>query len=199
MRKIVVLLLMSLALSTNATAAVIAYDNMPSNTYSGGGNWFGDNAMGATYALAQSFTSAASDTLDSLELGMYGPASTSITISLMNDNSGQLGTTTLWTGTYTNVLGSPGSIVSLTGLSGPALVSGTQYWIKAESSTVSTTTASWARNDQGASDVLALSQNSGPWTNYSGPAFAMRVGVLPEPATLALFAMGGLISLRRKR
>gem|GEM_PF-6653412 len=198
MKKIIMGLLLIIFVSPQTVSAgIVAYDNMPNNTYQGGGNWFGQSGSGDFFKLAQAFTPSTTGVVNLVELGAYGIASSNVGVSFYTDNNGVISNFPLWVGVTNNILGSLGSIASMSVNLGPMLTSGTQYWLSVDSS--SPVQSFWNRNDQGASGGLITSFNNDAWISGYGDAFAMRVTMVPEPVTLSFLSLGAVIIAKRRR
>lgn len=182
-----------------ATANTVVFNNLAATTpyYYNFGNSTG-NAVGGYSTSATTFTPSASGTLDELTLGLfYLFGSNSVTLELSPDVGG-LPSAPIWT-TTSAPAPSFGGLMSLTGIGGPVINGGQQYWLEAIAPVTPSTLDAWYRNNQG--DVGPIIANG----NYiaSDDRLALRVGVLasvPEPCTciLACIGLAGVVSIRRR-
>jgi len=169
---------------THARAATIVYDNINSSTplYQLGGNWFG--SFGNQYAItATSFTPSATGLLDSIDVGItQGLGLNSFTLRLSPDVSG-LPSAPIWQSTATPAAGW-GSLLSLTGIGGPVISSGQQYWLEAVAPVSPPTLHNWFSNNQGDNGPVIA---TGTYV-ANAARFSLRVGVLavPEPGSCFL-------------
>ena len=192
--------------ATSRAYYTVVYNNFGHNdSYSSGGIALGLNGQ----SVADRFTSSSSGTLYGLALGaVYGSGNNIITLSLLSYNAGKLGST-LWSETFTNQLGSPGSVLNVDNLGGPMLSIGSSYWLLA--STDSTSWQAWGYANTNMGGELAVVYNNGNPTMYenyltgSTSILAMSVTVgnaspSPIPSTVWLFGSGlaGLFGLKRK-
>ena len=93
-----------------------------------------------------------------------------------------------------------GSVLHISGLDGPTIDAGTQYWLMAEAPRDGVTRIAWGSNAMGDRGSVARNINDTGWSVRTNRRHrAMRVGVLPEPATVALLSLGGLFCCRRRR
>jgi hypothetical protein len=182
-----------------AAANTIVFNNLAASTpyYYNFGNSTG-NAVGGYSTSATTFTPSVSGPLDELTLGLfYLFGSNSVTLQLSPSVSG-LPSAPIWT-TTSAPAPAYGSLMSLTGIGGPVINAGQQYWLEAIAPVTPSTLDAWYRNNQG--DVGPIIANG----NYiaSDDRLALRVGVLgsvPEPCTCMLLCFGliGATSIRRR-
>jgi hypothetical protein len=164
--------------------------------YMNGGGLIG-TAGNQTFITGTSFTPNATGQLDELTLGLfYVQGTNSVTLRLSPDVGGMPGAP-IWQSSGTPA---PGylSLMTMTGIAGPTINSGQQYWIEALASTPATLHA-WDQNNQG--DVGSIIATNTFYTNQV--RYALRVGVVtvPEPAACALLAIGlaSVFAARRVR
>ena len=183
-----------------ATANTVVFDNLgSSDIYGTRGGWTGHK--GQSYRLhASEFVPSGSGLLEELWAGMFlGVGQNEITLSLLSDSAG-VPDATLWQGTFTDVLGGYGSVLHVSDLDGPMIDAGTRYWLVAGAPRDGVTRIAWASNAMNDRGDVARNINDTGWTVRTNSRHrAMRVAVLPEPTTLALLALGGLVGCRRRR
>jgi hypothetical protein len=203
-------------LLTISTLPQVAHADIVYSTFSpSGGSGFdvgtGHGVVGAArggfQSLAASFTPTANYTLTSFEVAAVFPAVVnSFNFSIVRDNAG------LPTGaTVASVLGVPLAFssvafptpINLFSATGP-LQSGTTYWLIFAPGDPNAE-AGWANNNI-ALTGLAFNTGSGwataPPSNNTKPAFRINgtpAVAAPEPCTLALFALGGVGVLAKRR
>jgi hypothetical protein len=185
---------------TVAVGNTIVFNNLAPTTpyYNNFGNSTG-TAVGGYSTSATSFTPSASGPLDEVTLGMFNIlGSTSVTLELSPDVAG-LPSVPIWTNTTTAPL-SYGSLLSVTGIGGPTLNGGQQYWVEAIAPVTPTALDAWYTNNQG--DVGPIIANGNYVANTD--RLALRVGVLaaktPEPCSCLLMLSGVLgLTISRRR
>lgn len=188
---------------SHASASTIVFNNISPTTpyYSNFGSWLG--TFGQQYAVtATSFTPSASGQLDELTLGLfYQTGQNSVTFRLSPDTLGLPGAP-IWQSTVTPAPGY-GFLLNVTGISGPTLNAGQQYWLEGVAPVTPATLHGWYTNNQGDVGSVISAGNFIPTTQR----FSLRVGVLgggavPEPAACFLLMCGlfgvALARIRRK-
>jgi hypothetical protein len=206
-------------LLTISTLPQVAHADIVYSTFSpSGGSGFaagtgwsisGASSLGGSSSFAASFTPSANYTLTSFEVAAVFPAIVnSFNFSIVRDNVG------LPTGsTVASVLGAPlqfSSVafptpINLYSATG-SLQSGTTYWLVFEAGDPNAF-AGWANNSIGLTG-LARNANGTGWVTVAPgidtkPAFringSLASATAPEPCTLALFALGGVGVLTKRR
>jgi hypothetical protein len=191
-------LVLALQCALPADAATVVFDNLaPSPPYYMNGGGIIGTSGSQSFITGTSFTPNATGQLDELTLGLYyGQGTNSVTLRLSPDVAGMPGTP-IWQGS-----GTPApaylQLMTMTGIAGPTINSGQQYWIEALQSTPGTLHF-WDQNNQG--DVGSIIATNVFYTNQL--RYALRVGIVsvPEPAACALLLGGsiGLVFARRRR
>lgn len=155
--------------------------------------------------LASDFTVTDSGDVSSIRVPLLGRGTPNapLTFSLRAPGSSPVGAVLdTWTLTLAD-LPDPQALVTLVPHTTVSLVSGTTYWLRAESNNT-TGTYGWSRNSIG--DVgQALSSNAGAtFTISNGTALALEVNgapptAVPEPASIGMVLFGlGLIGWRAR-
>lgn len=194
----VTMLVLALQCALPAAAATVVFDNIaPSPPYYLNGGGIIGMAGNQSFITGTSFTPNATGQLDELTLGLfYAQGTNSVTLRLSPDVGGAPGTP-IWQGS-----GTPApaylQLMTMTGIAGPTISSGQQYWIEALAPFANTLHA-WDQNNQG--DVGSIISGNVLYTNQL--RYALRVGIVsvPEPAACALLMSGsiGLVFARRRR
>jgi hypothetical protein len=199
---VVLFVLIVLGKPSESRADFSIYNNLgPNNSYNSTAYGFVGTSMGNNYEWAEEFIPSASGSLSGLNLGMiYDFGNNIVTLSLLSNANGALGNT-LWSQTFTNQLGSPGSMFSVSNLNGPMLNTGSSYWLVA--GTDSTSAQAWFAGFSGNPASMGV---NGSWTyNVPNSPLAMEVmanNVTPTPIPASFVLMGsgllGLVGLRQR-
>ena len=172
-----------------ASAATVVFNNIAASPpyYLNGGGIIGTVGT-QSFITGTSFTPNATGQLDELTLGLfYIQGTNSVTLRLSPDVGGAP-SAPIWQGS-----GTPApaylQLMTMTGIAGPTINSGQQYWIEALQSTPGTLHA-WDQNNQG--DIGSIISGNVLYTNQL--RYALRVGVVsvPEPAACALLLSGSI-------
>jgi len=191
-------LVLALHCALPADGATVVFNNLAASPpyYQNGGGIIGTIGT-QSFITGTSFTPNATGQLDELTLGLfYVQGTNSVTLRLSPDVGGAP-SAPIWQGS-----GTPApaylQLMSMTGIAGPTINSGQQYWIEALQSTSGTLHA-WDQNNQG--DVGSIISGNVLYTNQL--RYALRVGIatVHEPAECTLLLSGaiGLVFARRRR
>lgn len=177
-------------------ASTVAFDNLgPNDSYGSVGYILGNSGfLNRSYAYADGFCPSSSGNLDELWLAMTSDyPSDPLTLSLAADDSGLPGSV-LWSDTITSQLGQFGTILHLDHLNGPQLEAGCSYWLTAEGPSTQNHYHSWSIDGTGEIGDIAYSVNGGQWlmSSTDSQSLGMKVGVVPEPSTFGLLAIGAI-------
>ncbi len=188
-----------------ATASTIVFDNLgPDDTYDNVGGWFATTSSSFNQSAVTTFTPTGTGELDELWAAMWrDPGPNELTLSLCSDGGSEPGGI-LWQETFMGVLGSSfGDVLHLSGLGGPTITAGVQYWLIADGPDEVGGLGYWYVNNKGDLGLDGIGVNDwSAWTIFDDVARkGLRVGVtpIPEPATMLLAAAGllGLVLRRR--
>jgi len=183
-------LVLALQCALPADAATVVFNNIAASPpyYQNGGGIIGTFGS-QSFITGTSFTPNATGQLDELTLGLfYAQGTNSVTLRLSPDVAGMPGMP-IWQGS-----GTPApaylQLMTMTGIAGPTINSGQQYWIEALETTPATLHF-WDQNNQG--DVGSIIATNVFYTNQL--RYALRVGIVsvPEPAACVLL-LSGLIA-----
>jgi hypothetical protein len=189
----------------SAEASDVVFNNLgPGDTYGITGWWFGRLPTGESYnPVAGDFIPAGSGNFNELWAGMMSwTGQNEVTLALLADNGGSPGVP-LWQRTFDNQLTPQlGSLLHVADINGPYLTAGTRYWIQASTPDAAGTAQLWYANNQGDKGLVAVFPEGHPMELWQADRFALKVGVVPEPSTVAMLlavALGGLLQWNRKR
>jgi hypothetical protein len=139
---------------------------------------------GTSSTVANAFMPIVDQTVGQIDVAVgSGSGTNSYTVSIYSDSDGSPGTpiATFSDLTSATKFGTCCGLVTVTGLNGPALTAGTQYWmVVGPASTTSSTLGAWNKNDIGVTGTV--STNSGKaWVNSTGPQTLNAFDVLSVP------------------
>ena len=185
--------------ATSATpGATVVFNNIAASPpyYLNGGGIIG-TVGSQSFITGTSFTPNATGQLDELTLGLFYVQGTNAVTLRLSPDVGGAPSAPIWQGS-----GTPApaflQLMTMTGIAGPTINSGQQYWIEALQSTPGTLHA-WDQNNQG--DVGSIISGNVLYTNQL--RYALRVGIVsvPEPAACVLLLSGltGLVFARQRR
>jgi len=168
-------------LVVGSTAAdTIVYDTLGSDdTYDSGGDWIG-NLFGDWVVLAENFVPSGSGDVVQIDAAIWwgGEGVNEFTLRLLDDAGGYPGNTILWEETFTNECGGYGSVVYLSGLTGPAITAGTSYWLYCEVPEDGQSVVYWYSNNKGHIGGHARKSRGYDWNvwwDYPNRAFRVIV------------------------
>ncbi len=204
--------------ATSIASLTDAYNNLDqNNAYGGVGHAVG---MGG-FQDATQFTASSSGNLSGLNVGItqiYGAGATTVTLTLLSDNGGTLGSS-LWSDTLTNQQismytelpnGDLTGGLSLSNLGGPMLSAGSTYWLQASADPSAMLSWGYADTNMGGTYATYNSTNNGgtgvwSYNTNATNGFATEVIVdqaqaTPIPAAVWLLGSGlaGLIGFKKK-
>ena len=191
-------LVLALLCAPPANAATVVFDNIaPSPPYYLNGGGIIGTLGSQSWITGTSFTPNATGQLDELTLGLFYVQGTNSVTQRLSPDVGGAPSAPIWQGS-----GTPApaylQLMTMTGIAGPTINSGQQYWIEALQTTSGTLHA-WDQNNQG--DVGSIISGNVLYTNQL--RYALRVGVVsvPEPAACALLLSGSIamVFARRRR
>lgn len=184
--------------ATSATpGATVVFNNIAASPpyYLNGGGIIG-TVGSQSFITGTSFTPNATGQLDELTLGLFYVQGTNAVTLRLSPDVGGAPSAPIWQGS-----GTPApaylQLMTMTGIAGPTINSGQQYWIEALQSTPGTLHA-WDQNNQG--DVGSIISGNVLYTNQL--RYALRVGIVavPEPASFLLLVCGALgLTLQNRR
>ena len=184
--------------ATSATpGATVVFDNIAASPpyYLNGGGIIG-TVGSQSFITGTSFTPNATGQLDELTLGLFYVQGTNAVTLRLSPDVGGAPSAPIWQGS-----GTPApaflQLMTMTGIAGPTINSGQQYWIEALQSTPGTLHA-WDQNNQG--DVGSIISGNVLYTNQL--RYALRVGIVtvPEPVSFLLLVCGTLgLTLQNRR
>lgn len=202
-------------LVTAVVQADVIYSNFgPGTTFDSGVSYVlsGPSSPVGMYTMAMPFIPSASYTLDSATVAIgIDQGTNSFDLAVYDDSGGRPGSTVLesWSGIVMGPDHSATTTETVLSASNPLLTGGSPYWLVASAS--ADTWAGWMYNSTGDLGGYAFSTTgpAGPW-NVSPPlseegAYSVMGtpagATVPEPATFALFALGlvGILGRRRKK
>jgi hypothetical protein len=188
---------------------IAAYDNYgPEYSTALEGWWFGTRAINPDLerSIGSSFIAQTGGRLNSLTLTIQDSyvsrTDEAFKISLYANPDGTLGTE-LWNEVFAVDL-KYDSIFQVSGLEGPVLEEGTSYWLLLHGENLMPQLHVLANLNNIYSGFVRFSDTPEGRTIYYGDntiQLAMRVGVtpVPEPTTLSIFAIGGILLFRKRR
>ena len=205
MKSLQFLLIGVVALTISAAAsAEVLFDNFgPGDTYQYGyGMTLSDGSpVGTDYDQGSGFDIVGGNYyLDSIEAAIGFVTGQNIMNLTLYDDAGGVPGTPLEHVQVVGMMGNFGSVnppVRFDFSGTTLLLEGALYW--AIASTEDNSWSAWCFNDQGDVGPNAFRQDMGAWSSSVGDRAAFRVlGTIPGPGALALLALGGLVSRRRR-
>lgn len=208
MKRVAAVALTALLVAAAVQADVI-YNNYGSGyAYDTSVGWTvsGSASEGGYQESAMAFTPTGSYTLNTITVSVGLVSGTDgFDLAMYSDASGLPGTALeSWNNiATTGTFGDPGITETVTDASNLLLTSGTQYWVVATPIASDLWTA-WNQNSIGDTGPVAGNTGASWFLQPSGSspsAFEVTGSTVPEPATCALFALGlvGLLGKRRRR
>lgn len=183
-----------------SAASTVVFDNIDPNpspwAYLNWGRFTGTHA-GSYQTTITSFEPSAGGALDEIWAGLLCNNvghQNQVTLTLRADAGGTPGAP-LWSTTRTDELDIYfGNLSHISNLAGPVLQANQRYWLEAAAPQDGFTILNWYSNNQG--DVGPVTSSlGGVISSFDRPA--LRIGVIPEPASLLLIALGALLLRRR--
>ena len=192
------------ALAT-ASQAVVAFSNFgPDYAYNMSGGWTvsGPTSGFPTQVVAFQFTALAGGLVTDVKVAFGHVAGTNIgEITLYNDSgSDTVGDWLIKWWMPLPELGGPDLITLTNPFEIPVLTAGTKYWVGAHYRESDTWDA-WNMTSWDDERLGGFSYDGGSTYDYAlrVPASAFEVNVVPEPASMAVLALGVVALLRRRR
>jgi len=199
-------------LFVSAAHAVTIFDNFgPGYDYNVGVGMIvtGSASIYGQHDEAFSFVAASTCRLDSIALALAVDDPTvptnEVALSLCSNQGGLPGAALeSWTIPVSGLSGNLNPPVWAYSALNPMLSAGTQYWLVGEANAAASAMV-WFLNDTGDEGPMATRANGGSWVPSYGLRGAFQVNgtaqAVPEPATVALFGLGivALVLRRRRR
>ena len=184
-------------------AQVTVYNSFgPGNSYDTSTSWVvqGASVSGGYHGQAQAFTPTVSGDLSSIELATqnFGGSDLSNFFIAQDNGSGVPGTIL----ESFNNTANPNGLLIINSIVDPFLQAGTQYWLCDEPATATSDNA-WYFNNQ---NQIGFANERSQWNwsafpapdSFQGGVFEITVTPVPEPSSLALVSLGGLLLVRRR-